>query len=640
MSQPLGIALDTSASPPIIYIADTGNNRILAYQYSTQLTPGALADLILGQPDRFTNLAQGPAGSLSTGLRTPTGLAVDGAGNLYVADSGDNRILRYPKPFSQPAGYQFPDLIIGQTSFAGSAGNTGGVKATTLLLSNGSFFPHTGLAFDATGNLWVADTGNNRVLRFPATLLKANQNAPAADLAVGQADLVSNVSASTRNIKSGLLKPTGVSFDSAGNMLVADGLARVLVYPPGVGPNAPAIRILGIAVATQAQPNPPNVSSTSVGNVSSATAAGNNIFVADSSNNRVLFYPAIASWPAETTQYSPSAGSVIGQTGFLTSLANQGGQASANTFYGPVDLATSQTELFVVDSSNNRVLVFPLSSSGPSGNASRVIGQLDFPYRAPNLAEGKEFYTVGVVGGVSGSAILDLNAAPPHLYVADTLNNRILGFNDFRRLLNGQAADLVIGQPDLFRTVVNYPSALATTPNAQGLNGPSSLAIDSAGNVYVTDTFNSRILRFPAPYASGVSALETADLVIGQADFFSIVSDSTQRTMNTPVSLAFTQDGANAGIANSGYLAVADANLNRVLLFAKPFSNGMSAAKVLGQKDFTSQSASATSRDSPRRGQSQWTRSTASSSRMPGTPAWAFSTRCRICPTARRHRSS
>ena len=60
LSQPFGIAVDNSSSPPIIYIADTVNNRVLAYQYNTQLTPGAVADLVLGQPDRFTTLPQGP----------------------------------------------------------------------------------------------------------------------------------------------------------------------------------------------------------------------------------------------------------------------------------------------------------------------------------------------------------------------------------------------------------------------------------------------------------------------------------------------------------------------------------------------------------------------------------------------------
>jgi uncharacterized protein (TIGR03437 family) len=594
LNQPIGIALDNSVSPPIVYIADTGNNRVLAYHYATQLTAGAPADLILGQPDRFTNLPQGPNGaSLTTGFRTPSGLAVDSAGNLYVADSGDNRILRYPKPFAQPAGYQFPDLIIGQTSFATSAGNSGGVKATTLELTGGPFFPHTGLAFDSAGNLWVTDTGNNLVLRFPVAVLVPNQNDPAADTVIGQVDLVSSVGATTRTTKSGLSFPTSVAFDSAGNMLVADALARVVVYPPGSTTNATASRILGVAVPTSTQPTPPAVSAINVASVSSAIAAGNSIVVVDTGNHRVLVYPAVSTWPPESTQFSPSAGSVIGQSTFSASMANQGGPTSATTLSSPVDVVSSASELFVTDSGNNRVMVYPSGISGPSATASRVIGQLDFPYAAPNLVIGEEFYTAGSSGSPSGSAILDLSATPPHLYVADTLNNRVLGFNDFTHLLNGKTADLVIGQPDLFHTTVNYPSNVATTLNAQGLNSPSSLAVDSAGNLYVADTLNGRILRFPAPFASGTTNLETADLVIGQADFVSSVPDPTALTMGAPTSLAFTMDGANASMANSGYLVAADAIQNRVLFFAKPFSNGMSAAKVLGQPDFTSSSASA-----------------------------------------------
>jgi len=589
VKEPLGIALDTSVSPPIVYIADTGNNRVLAFQYSTQLTPGSFADLILGQPDRFTNVAEGPGTGLSTGLQTPTGLAVDRAGNLYVADSGDNRILRYPKPFSQPSGYQFPDLIIGQNSFAGATGNNGGVKANTLLLSNGSFFPHTGLTFDSSGNLWVTDTGNNRVLRFPASVLAADQNGPSADTVVGQADLVSSIAAASRITKSGLLNPTSVSFDSAGNMLVADALDRVVVYAAGsIGTNATASRILGVAVPTPSQPNPPEVSAISVGNVTSAIGPGSNVIVVDSGNNRVLVYPPVSEWPPETTQFSPSANAVVGQTTFSASTANQGGPPSSTTLSSPVDVAAAGAELYVTDSGNHRVLVFAFGPAGPMATASRVIGQLDFPYNAPNLVEGKEFFTAGSLSSASGSAILDLSATPPHLYVADTANNRILGFDDFTHAVNGQKADLVIGQPDLLHTTVNYPSNVATTPNAQGLNSPSSLTIDSAGNLYVADTFNSRILRFPAPFASGTTHLESADLVIGQADFASIVPDATADTMSAPISLALTMEGANASVTNSGYLVAADANQNRVLFFPKPFSNGMSATKVIGQSSFSS----------------------------------------------------
>jgi uncharacterized protein (TIGR03437 family) len=585
---PFGIALDTSVTPPIVYIADTNNNRVLGYQYATQLTAGAPADVILGQPDRFSTVAKGPGTSLSTGLRSPTGLVVDAGGNLYVADSGNNRILRYPKPMSQPAGYQFPDLIIGQTSFSSAAGNSGGLSATSLALT-GNFFSRTGIALDGNGNLWVTDTGNNRVLRYPAASLKANQNGPTADVVLGQPDFITNAGAGSRVIKTGLASPTGIAIDSKGRILVADGLARVLVYAAGSTTNAPAVRIAGVSVNAQGQPN--STVPTPV-NLTSATAVSTNgvdVFVADPSSNRVVLYGTVDSWQVESAQFSPNSIGVVGQKLSTDSKANQGGEPNASTLSSPIDMTYAGSELFVADSANNRVTVFPSADSGTGPAATRVIGQFDFPDKAPNLAEGKEFYLSGSVSsGASGTAVLDLKATPQHLYVADTLNNRVLGFKDFRNWKPGQKADLVIGQPDFSRTTVNYPSNQGGSPNGQGLNSPSSLVLDSAGNLYVADTFNARVLRFPAPFSSGQAVLESADLVIGQADFSSSVTDPTERTLSAPVSIALSQAGFDASQTSSGYLLVADPNQNRVLVFPKPFTSGMSATKVIGQYSFNS----------------------------------------------------
>ncbi|HVY93051.1 MAG TPA: hypothetical protein VHA14_09895, partial [Bryobacteraceae bacterium] len=133
LNSPAGVALDNSVTPPILYIADSGNNRVLGYRYSTQLTPGAPADIIIGQVDRFSNQAQNPAnGGRQTGLNNPTGVAVDANGNLYVADTGNNRILRYPQPFNPANVNEFPSLVIGQKSLATSTANLNGLSASTL----------------------------------------------------------------------------------------------------------------------------------------------------------------------------------------------------------------------------------------------------------------------------------------------------------------------------------------------------------------------------------------------------------------------------------------------------------------------------------------------------------------------------
>ena len=583
-SFPSAVAIDKSVTPPIIYVTDAGNSRVLGFQYATQLKAGSIADVVIGQVDRFGNLNSVQNGRATTGLNLPSGLAVDGAGNLYVADSGNNRVVRYPKPFAQTGGQQFPDLVLGQTSFSGRGANTSGVTASSLSLA-GVSFPRTGIAFDATGNLWVTDSGNNRVLRYPAASLKANSNAPSADLVVGQSDFSLRVQASSQISKTTLGLPQALAFDPAGRLLVADGLARVLVYPATIGSNAVAIRILGLDQMAQTTGAPTQISiGTSFG--IAATPAG--VIVADTQDNRVMVYPPVDAWPAEASQFSPSATSVIGQSSYTVRKANQGnGDSSATSLSLPCDVVFSGTEIFVADSGNNRVLVYAAGPAGASLAASRVIGQLDFPFNAVDLIEGKEF-SIAPPSPVSGSAILDQSVSPARLYVADTQNNRILGFSNFRNLQNGQKADLVIGQPDVFRAVVNYPSGDATQPNAQGLRLPTALAVDSAGNLYVTDTGNSRVLRFPAPFASGKTALESADLVIGQTGFNSLVTDPTERTMSAPVSLALTADAANAAVAGSGWLIVADASHNRVLFFQKPFTTGMSATKVLGSLNYTS----------------------------------------------------
>jgi uncharacterized protein (TIGR03437 family) len=586
LDAPAGIALDNSVSPPILYIADTGNNRVLAFRYATQLVAGSVADVVIGQLDRFANQAQNPAsGGRQLGLNSPTGLAVDSAGNLYVADTGNNRILRFPQPLA-PNANQFPTLVVGQKSYATSSANLAGIGASTLALSGAG---RTGIAIDAVGNLWVADSGNSRVLRFPVAALSPNATFPAADLVLGQPDFVTKTPGTARLNLASLAGPNGLAVDTTGNVYVTDQFYRVLVYNTPVKTSQTANAVLGIDTTTTNVTLPTQTAlNNPLGLLAAGTAANAGPIVADTGNHRLMLYPQQGNWPSSQT--SPSASAVIGQPDYTQNKANQGNvDAGPGTLDAPLDMAASSTELYLVDAANNRVLVFQYDSSGVRGTASRVIGQLDFPYRGVNLLDALGF---AFPPSFPASAVLDSSVSPPHLYVADTFNNRILGYKDFTHLHAGQPADLVIGQPDMNRNVVNYPSGSATTPTASGLYQPTSIALDSAGSLYVTDTGNGRVLRFPTPYASGKTALESADLVLGQQTFNSNVSDPTAFTLNTPVGLAFTASGANTAMSNSGYLAVADSAQHRVLLFQKPFTSGMSATVVLGQLTFNGAGAS------------------------------------------------
>ncbi|MEK7403944.1 MAG: hypothetical protein AAB225_02445, partial [Acidobacteriota bacterium] len=189
---PQSLALDLSASPPALYVADTGNNRVLGWRNAAQFSNGAYADIVIGQRDKVSTFTLGPGTTLRTGLTAPTGLAVDTQGNLYVVDTGNNRILRFPKPFTQPDEVKQPDMVIGQTSFDTRSANPGGVSASTVgvTTSRGTF--RSTLLFDANGNLYFTDAGNHRVLRYPAAALApGSPNGPAADLVLGQVDFTS-----------------------------------------------------------------------------------------------------------------------------------------------------------------------------------------------------------------------------------------------------------------------------------------------------------------------------------------------------------------------------------------------------------------------------------------------------------------
>src|SRR5208337_2172431 len=152
----------------------------------------------------------------STGLTYPAAVAFDSSGNLWVADYSNNRVLEYTTPFSTD---EAASLVIGQSSFTGTG------SATT---STGLWGP-AAVAFDSSGNLWVADYSNNRVLEY-TTPFSTDE---AASLVIGQSSFTTSVSATT---STGSWGPAAVAFDSSGNLWVADvGNSRVLEYVPGTG---------------------------------------------------------------------------------------------------------------------------------------------------------------------------------------------------------------------------------------------------------------------------------------------------------------------------------------------------------------------------------------------------------------------
>lgn len=595
-ANPSGAALDTSASPPILYVADTGNNRVLAWRNAQAFSKGAMADLVLGQRDRLSTLPQGPGTSLSTGLSQPTAVAVDLTGNVYVLDAGNNRILRYPRPFAQPDEQKFPDMVLGQPNLSANTPNAGGLSPRSIALAPAGRVFRGGLTFDRSGNLWLSDAGNHRVLRYPGNALATGQNQPAADLVLGQFSFTTNDfnrQGDARN-KVAMTSPSGLAVDPAGRVYVCDALNRVLVYAtPATG--ATATRVMGVLILAQGQ-TAPAVNDISLGRVVNNLAQppegiffiGNTPFVLDTPNNRIVRYDPFEAWPAEGAQFSPPGRQFIGQPDPTSSRPNRGQpEAAEDTFNRPIAAAVAGSEAYVVDSGNHRVLAFGIAN-GTLGTASRVLGQNEFYQTAPNLVEGRELFLftgfeTGTGGQVSTGAgiVIDTRSNPQRLFIADSYNNRVLGWRDARNVKPGDRADLVIGQRDFSRTLLNEPTNDPNQVTNNGLWEPTGLAIDQAGNLYVADSGNGRILRYPRPFDQG--SRPTPDLVLGQANFFSKITDATPRNMNRPHGVALTTEG---------HLLASDLLHNRVLFFRKPqggdFQSGQPAEKVFGQPDFTS----------------------------------------------------
>jgi hypothetical protein len=224
-----------------------------------------------------------------------------------------------------------------------------------------------------------------------------------------------------------------------------------------------------------------------------------------------------------------------------------------------------------------------------------------FHGQAPNLIEGREFF---FGGGDTGIAI-DTSGETPHLYVADSANHRVLGFRDVRKIQPGAKADLVIGQPDFTTSMCNFQglnnpdTGNPDRPTQSSLCVPVGLVVSSSGDLLVADSANGRVVRFPAPFAHQ-GQLPQADLVIGQRNFTTKITDPSPTTMSAPYGLAFATDNG---------LLVSDIAHNRVLFFPFPAGgrfvagdNGRAATKVFGQPDFfsTARTNTATGMSGPR----------------------------------------
>jgi DNA-binding beta-propeller fold protein YncE len=420
----------------------------------------------------------GAWGSYGTGIgqfEYPQGVAVDNDGNVYVVDTSNYRI----------------QVFDGSGNFVRTWGSEGS--------RSGQFESPSGVAVDSGGNIYVVDGGNSRIQVFDSD---GNFLRTLGSYGTGKGQFI---------------YPYGVAVDSGGNVYVSDsGNGRIQVFDS----SGNFVRTWGSFGTGSGQfYYPEGVAVDSGGNVYVADFYNYRIQVFDSSGNFLrtwgsygtgngqFYYPGGVAVGSGGNVYVADTGNSRIQvfTGTGTYISKIGDRSADGSFYYPFGMAVDSVgNVYVADSGNNRIQVF---DSG--GNFLRAWGS----YGSDN---GQFRYPSGVAVGSSDN-----------VYVTDTNNNRIQVFDGSGNFLRtwgsygagdgqfqdpvGVAVDSVgnvyvadggfaeghISRIEVFDSGGNFLRTWGSYGTGDGqFQYPFGVSVDSVGNVYVADTSNNRIQVF------------------------------------------------------------------------------------------------------------------------------------------------
>ncbi len=494
---PGGVAVDTTGN---LFIADRGSHRI------RKVNPAGVITTVAGGGQPSPNLGDGGPAT-SARLNDPLAVAVDAAGNLLIADTGNERIRRVT-----------PNGII--TTFAGNgvpgfSGDSGPAIAAQLRSPRG-------VEADAAGNLLIAENGRIRKVTLDGTIDTVAGNGPTS----GSSGEGGPATAAR------LDEPMGVAADPGGNLFIADvDNSRIRkVNPAGIITTVAGTGTSGFSgdggPATAAQLGyPPRV----------AADSGGNLFIVDADNQRIR-------------KVTP-AGVITTVAGTGTSgFSGDGGPATAAQLADPVAVAVDAVgNLFIADNGNDRI-----RRVTPGGIITTVAGT-----------------ETGGFGGDGGPATAAQLADPlavavdaaGNLFIADTGNDRIRkvtpsgiittfagsglrGFSGDGGAATGawlsEPSDVAVDAAGNFFIADNgndrvrkvTPNGIITTVAGTGtggfsgdggpataaqLNDPVAVAADAAGNLFIADKNNSRIRKVTFTGVEGLSISTLSALPAGTA---------------------------------------------------------------------------------------------------------------------------
>ena len=432
---------------------------------------------------------------------------------------------------------------------------------------NSGFSNPYGVAIDATHlKLYVADLNNNRVLRFVYPLTAG----ATAEAVFGQSDFTGTSANRGGSVANNTLKtPSGLALTANGDLWISDqGNHRVVKIASAYNAvnGAAASVVLGQSNFTS---NSPGTSDTVMQNPASLSIdTDGNLWVADTGNSRILRFAAVAS-----KTNGAAADGVLGQADFTSYGTNRWGSAAASTLSAPYGVSTSGTTLWVADYNNSRVLRFANAAGKANGaNADGVLGQADFISVSSNRGGSIASNTLNAPGGVA------VDAAGT-LYVADSINYRILIFSDAASKANGAAADNHLATSS-FTTSGNLASWALTyddTYHRLVVANTSSSFVNQYFNRYTTTTTiassqnPSKISGASVTFTATVTTADGGPMASGTVNFKEDGTILGSGTLN------------DSGVATFTTSSLTDGNHNIVAEYLSSASHQGSSSSALAQ---------------------------------------------------------
>jgi trimeric autotransporter adhesin len=460
-----------------LFIADAHNNRIRKV-----LAGSSVITTVAGNGTPGFN---GDGAALTVSLNRPSGVVADGAGHVYIADQNNNRIRKLTPSTG------FLSTVAG-TGGAGFSGESGPATAARL-------FAPSVVDVDAAGNVYVADKSNNRVRKLTAATGLITTVAGNADQGFG-GDGGEATAASLDTLDAVAIDTSGRLFITANcRVRRVDAPAPTKMMTTVAGNGTPGFNGDGSAIqASLRQP------------VAVAVDLSGNLYIADAFNHRV--------------RRVSKAGliSTIAGTG-AAGYSGDGGPATAAQLNSPTGVAIDGAgNVFIADLANERIRKITAST----GVIATVAGTGSPGF----LGDGGP----ASAARLSGPFAIALDSAA-NLYIADEYNQRV------RRV------DAVSGViTTIAGTGVAASGGDGGPANAAWLNNPVAVAIDVAGNIYIAELLGHRVRKIAA--AAGVISTFAGD---GEAGYRGEGGPATAAGLFTPVGLALDGPG-NLYIADAG----------------------------------------------------------------------------------------